>query len=51
MKPSVINGEIRIVYDGRLDWVRRRGLSNKVVNDIKFSSYEDAWSYLDKMGA
>lgn len=51
MKPSVINGKIRIVYDGHFDWVRRRGLSGKPFNDIVFSSFDDAWSYLDKMKA
>lgn len=48
MKPGIIDGQIRIVYDERLEWVKRRGLGGKPANGIIFSSLDDAWAWLDK---
>lgn len=50
MKPEKIDGVWRVVYDERLDWVRRRGLGGKLVTDVIFSSCDDAWAWLDKIG-
>lgn len=49
MKPELIDGVWRVVYDGRLEWVRRRGLGGKPVTGVVFSSYGDAWAWLDKI--
>lgn len=51
MIPRIINGQWRIVYCGALEWVRRRGLANKPVNDTIYDSYEDASAYLDSLDA
>jgi hypothetical protein len=48
MKPEIIKGQWRIVYDGHFDWVRRAGLAGKLASDLVFSSWADAMSYLDK---
>ena len=48
MKPEKINGQWRLVYDGRLDWVNRAGLAGKLASDLVFDSLDDAWAYLDK---
>lgn len=49
MIPAVVNGQWRVVYDGRLDWVKKRGLAGKPCTDIIFNSWDDACSYIDKM--
>lgn len=49
MKPELIDGVWRVVYDDRLEWVRRRGLGGKPVTGVVFSSYDDAWAWLDKI--
>lgn len=48
MIPKYINGQWRVVYDDRLDWVKQRGLAGKPCNDIVFDSLDDALAYIDK---
>lgn len=48
MIPKLINGQWRVVYDGHLDWVKRRGLAGKPCNSKVFESEEDALAYIDK---
>ncbi len=48
MIPKLINGQWRVVYDGRLEWVKRRGLADKPCNNIIFNDLDDAWAYIDK---
>ena len=49
MKPKLIDGVWRVVYDDRLEWVKRRGLGGKPVTGVIFSSVDDAWAWLDKI--
>lgn len=49
MKPMIINGQWRVVYDGALDWVKQRGLANQPASNIIFESYDDAYAYLDSI--
>lgn len=48
MIPKKINGQWRVVYDDRLEWVKQRGLAGKPRTDTVFDSLDDAWAYIDK---
>lgn len=48
MIPKLINGQWRVVYDGRLDWVKRRGLAGEPCNGLVFNDEDGAWAYIDK---